>query len=539
MFTLFVYLATADINDDSIRSFWSFDGTLIASNTTAFTWTNNGVTSVPGIIQEAGQFLRDEGDDLTSTNSTNVGTIFSLNMWINPNSSATFQGLFAKFSGTGWELQFRGDTGNTAKIFYDVGGQGFFTSKGFGPDQWHMLTFVKNGTNETFFINGSQDSSTIEASAWATNGVNYQMGSTVGGANYNGLIDMVLFTDRALTGQEINLLYNNGLGLNFPFEIVPPTFSTVVNNATATTTTGDVVNWTTTITDIDELSFCWFTHNDTGTFTNETVQACTTPFIFDQEVIITAGIGDLVCGFFTANNTANQVAQTSDSCFTVVEITPPQFVDAANNASTAVINDVVQFTINISDNFALGSWTFGSNGTGSFANISLTFFNGETAVNLSVNQTVPDTPFKFVCGRFYFNDTSGNENSSESCFTTSNLFRNNITAFNARTNDTIVNFTAFITGITDPGFFTSSTTTTGLIRISLAAGNYSVITNATAFTNGTGFINVTAPTNASFSMFPDPSSISLTILREGNGSVITQRVDVEVLGPTVDTEFNT
>ncbi|KKL91917.1 hypothetical protein LCGC14_1889880, partial [marine sediment metagenome] len=345
-----------------------------------------------------------------------------------------------------------------------------------------------------------------------------------GGEFFNGTLDQIMIYDVALDASDIDFLWNGGVGRDPTAAPEAPSFSTVVNNATILTTTGDHVNWTTTITDAVELSFCWFSHNDSGTFVNSTVQSCTTPFVFDETITLAAGIGDEVCGFFKANNTANLHAQTSNSCFTLGERVFPQFSNASNNASINVINDVVKFSINITDNFALGSWTFGDNGSGSFTNISLTFFNGETAVNLSVNQTIPDTPNKFVCGRFYFNDTSGNENSSQSCFTTSNLFRVNLTAFNARTNVTINSFTASITGITDISFFTTSTTTTGLIQISLASGNYSVITNATTFSNGTGFINVTAPTNASFSMFPDPSSISLTILREGSGSLITQRV---------------
>lgn len=318
-----------------------------------------------------------------------------------------------------------------------------------------------------------------------------------------------------------------------------PTFTTINNNATGSTITNDVVNWTVTILDDVELSDCWFTHNDSGSLVNETVQGCTTPFIFDQSITITASTGENVCGFFGANNTNAVEAQTANSCFDVAELTPPQFVGAANNASSIVINDVVQFTVNLTDNFGLGSWTFGVNDSGGFVNGSTTFVSGQTSLDLSVNQTVTDTPNQEVCGRFYFNDTFGNENVSQSCFVSSDLFRVNITAFNANTNATIAAFTAVVEGVTNTSFIATRSTTSGLAQFNLPLGNYSVRTNASTFSNGTGFVNVLAPVNGSFSMFPDPSSISLIILREGNGSLITQRVDIEVLGPTVDVNFNT
>ncbi len=329
------------------------------------------------------------------------------------------------------------------------------------------------------------------------------------------------------------LLYINGTTV--------PQFTPVVNNATITTTTGNDVNWTTTITDNVELSFCWFSHNDSGSFVNETVQSCTTPFIFDQSITIAATPLQQVCGFFTANNSANDHEQTADSCFTVADVVGPTFINANNNASTTIINDVVQWSINMSDDFGLFSFIFGFNNTGTFVNDSLVSISG-TNVIVTVNKSVIVTPNTFICGRFYFNDTNNNQNVSESCFTTPNIIAANITAFNGLTNASIATFSATITGITNTSFSRFLSTTGGLISTGLVPGNYSVNTSAAAFSQSfANFIVGTGEANkVNVTMFPDPSSIFLRILRESDGSLLKEQVvTIQVLGSLSDVNFST
>ena len=120
-------------------------------------------------------------------------------------------------------------------------------------------------------------------------------------------------------------------------DTVNPTFSAVANNGTGAIN-GDSVNWTVTISDETELNTCYFTTNDTGTFTNVTVPSCTTPFIFDQAITVSATVGQEVCGFFGAIDLGGNTAETAQSCFTVLATPePPQAPIPLGNAGTIVV----------------------------------------------------------------------------------------------------------------------------------------------------------------------------------------------------------
>jgi len=124
--------------------------------------------------------------------------------------------------------------------------------------------------------------------------------------------------DRAVTGsQPANVTWfvvEFNISEPSPAGDTVPAFTTVNNNGTIN---DSVANWTTTISDDVELSFCWFTENQTGTFVNLSVIECTTPFTWSANITVNAVVGANICGFFTANDSTNQHASTSNSCFDV------------------------------------------------------------------------------------------------------------------------------------------------------------------------------------------------------------------------------
>ena len=525
-----------------LSSFWSFDGTQTKTNTSEFDWTNSGVTSIAGKIQDGGNF-DGVADELSSSNATNVGASWCINMWTKPTTSGVFKRVVDKFdAATGWEMQYRDTT--KFRMLYQQPAQLFLeTNKSIGVGEFHMLTFTRDDStdNLSWYVNGTLDASVIDSGTWLNSTVTYFMGGS--GSNYNGVIDLVSFyLDTSCTPEMVTAHFNNGDGLNFDglAGVGAPEFSSVVNNATELSTTGTDVNWTTTISSGTELSFCWFTHNDSGTFVNETVQSCTTPFIFDQEITITANPLEQVCGFFGANATDNAHAQSAQSCFIVADVVGPTFVNATNNATSTDVNNVVQWLINMSDDQSLATFTFGFNSSGSFVNDSTVQITG-TNILVAVNKSVLTTPNLFICGRFYFNDTFNNENQSESCYTTPDLILSNITAFNAITNNSVTAFSATITGITNTSFSRFLSTGSSLITTSLVSGNYSVNTSAALFSQGFANFTVGAgeANSANVSMFPDPSSISLRIIRESDQSLLLQLVTINVLGSLSDVNFST
>lgn len=314
-------------------------------------------------------------------------------------------------------------------------------------------------------------------------------------------------------------------------------FSDVVNNATPTTVTGDTVNWTTTISTPTGLSFCWFTSNDTGTFVNESVQSCSSPFVFDQSVVLTATPRQQVCGFFGANTTSDLAGQSPLSCFVVTEQISPIAANATNNASSAILNDVIQWRVNATDNFALESWTFGFNASGSFVNDSTVTLSGETFIEVAVNKSVSINPGIFICGRFYVNDTFGNENQSESCFTTTtNLFRVNITAKNIFSNATIdvVNVTAF--QIENSSFTLFGTTLNGLTQLDMRVGNYTFVISGLGQANTTANRSVSSSTNLTFFM-QNASTVFISVFEEITKEPFEFNVTLEFIGTI--TAFNT
>jgi len=97
-----------------------------------------------------------------------------------------------------------------------------------------------------------------------------------------------------------------------------PSFSTVRNNATFLTKQGNVINWTSTVSSSGTLNTCWFTVNDTGTFTNNSFPSCSgSSSVLNVSLTITASNGKYVCAFFGANTSGGQELTSSQSCFNV------------------------------------------------------------------------------------------------------------------------------------------------------------------------------------------------------------------------------
>ena len=298
--------------------------------------------------------------------------------------------------------------------------------------------------------------------------------STVGATGFEDI------THVTVQGQERYFMQGIVGGTSRVWEFTRPlpiNFTTVINNATTNSTTGRDVNWTTTIESSTELSFCWFTHNDSGSFVNETVRACTTPEVFNQTITLTASPLSRVCGFFGGNNTINEQDQSAQSCFTVADINSPQALFTGSNSSTSFIDDVVQFRFNLSDVESLGSWTVGNNITGSFVNTTTIFFeNSETAANITFNLTVTVANTNY-CVRMYVNDTFGNPAENESCQTTLDFAELNVTLFDRR-NATKIN--DFNVSINSTNTFAKNVLN-GILVMNVSKGAYTFNINSTGF----------------------------------------------------------
>ncbi len=194
-----------------------------------------------------------------------------------------------------------------------------------------------------------------------------------------GEIDEVGFWNRTLTAAEVAYLYNDGNAQRPP--LAPSgsiSFSTVNNNATFLTKTGDSVNWTTNISiDLNNLHTCWFSTNDTGTYTNVSVVDCAgSSYLFNQNITVTAPTDAYVCGIFGANETTGTTSNSTPNCFTVndglyhVNIT---ILDRRNNS--------VLTTFNVSANSS--AYTVSGSTTNGFLDLGFNLSSYDVRINSS------------------------------------------------------------------------------------------------------------------------------------------------------------
>lgn len=164
-----------------------------------------------------------------------VTSNFTVSFWINAAIPAAFGGIF-------WDSA---QLATTSGILIGLGTDGkilFRSSSNAAPDTqgsqwqqlasttvvanstWRMVTCVWNGSNLLIYVNGVQDASIAWTLAPGYQTTNYpRLGSDdlTGGPAidfFSGKLDEFGLWNRALSVTEILQLYNNGKGLEFPFE---------------------------------------------------------------------------------------------------------------------------------------------------------------------------------------------------------------------------------------------------------------------------------------------------------------------------------
>ncbi|MBU1004687.1 MAG: LamG domain-containing protein, partial [Nanoarchaeota archaeon] len=156
-------------------------------------------------------------------------------------------------------------------------------------------------------------------------------------------------------------------------------------------------------TRVNSLTYYWVVN---GTVNATTIDANTTFNASDGYYNLTLFVSD-------------GVQNGSDAVYFILDITSPTYTNFQNNASTETkINGIVNWSITLSDNNAISGYIFAHNNTGTLTNG--TFQSGNFAF---VNQTITITKSdgNYICGQYWFNDTSNNINQTNlSCFTVAN-----------------------------------------------------------------------------------------------------------------------
>lgn len=229
---------------DDIISYWKFDeisGTVVDSAGTSGGANNGAIRGVTGIIDKSFYFNGSNNDVIVAGPivwGENSGTNATISIWFNVTNGTTNQYFFdSNISGSASSIV--GTTNVTNGIFNHV-----------------VLTTA--GSNFTMYVNGTVEASTIMVpnsgvivgiQIFLNNGVlnvfsratsnqdnfifgeeHENCGSTSTTCRLDGQLDEIGYWNRTLSSAEITSLFNEGIGITYPFSIVQ--LNEPINNAT-------------------------------------------------------------------------------------------------------------------------------------------------------------------------------------------------------------------------------------------------------------------------------------------------------------------
>lgn len=264
------------ITNDGVHSSLTFDTDDITGSTfvdvvgNKFNGTNNGGTSgVTGIINQSVEIESSETADrvnlLNTYNLFDSTKNFTINVWVNREGNGDGDPTILDFRGEEQFIPFSEDSsgsrpgcsaGTAYRVTVFTGGG---TAQNFCPaseivlanSQWHMLTLTYDaGTdNLTIYQNGTyKGSATTTWTTGATGGHNNVLGND---GDYNqdwdGKLDEFIVFNRTISDSDVTDLYNNGIGLQYPFTTSETVSLTTPSFTQTNYTPTETINASTTI----------------------------------------------------------------------------------------------------------------------------------------------------------------------------------------------------------------------------------------------------------------------------------------------------
>ena len=147
-------------------------------------------------------------DYINCGNVFNPAASFSISYWVNFDAFGQRMIISKNWDGTSEPYISRLDSDGTFR-FYTYSGSFYGTtvSNPFTTGTWACVTNVYNGSTWAIYVNGSKIAETTQTQAAINNTSDLYIGDTsVGGWNFDGLMDDIRFFDRALTQEEITHL---------------------------------------------------------------------------------------------------------------------------------------------------------------------------------------------------------------------------------------------------------------------------------------------------------------------------------------------
>jgi prepilin-type N-terminal cleavage/methylation domain-containing protein len=203
---------------EGFLGYWNFDeggGSIamdVSGNGNNGTWSGtqagtSGYYSAGKVGSWAG-FFNGSNDYVITTNNINVGSSFSIVVWVNPNSGMAGGDRIAETNyGTGFYL---GTTGTGYQLIVDDPASGTCSGGTLTPNAWQQVVGVYNGSVGSLYVNGSLAIGNCTGFSSPTSSLPLYIGSKHGGgANFwEGSIDDLRIYNRALSATEIQEIYN-------------------------------------------------------------------------------------------------------------------------------------------------------------------------------------------------------------------------------------------------------------------------------------------------------------------------------------------
>lgn len=227
-FTIIILLVSALSNgvaatlNSYIKAGYTFDGNALDVTYNGFDFTNGSATLTTGIIGQA--YSYDGTSEFYSRGSLGLDGAMSVCFWHKPNNFINEQDIVSDGQNTGysWLIGYVAGSSNMRFLWNTASSSLWSTSTHTSTaGTWEFVCAVYDTTQLKIYFDGvNTDNFTTYGGAINTNTNTLDVGrrSSADGKYYNGVIDELYIWNRSLNSSEINTLYNNGSGLQYPFE---------------------------------------------------------------------------------------------------------------------------------------------------------------------------------------------------------------------------------------------------------------------------------------------------------------------------------
>ena len=196
--------------DPSLEGYYPFNGNAedLTSNGRNFTvYGNTSLTSGRDNSSNSAYYFDGNGDYLEYSTSIPSLSIYTITLWAKPDSTGTYEAMFASYNDASFGFQIDLDSSNNFHIRKASSSGGNITLSSATLGAWTFIAFTYDGTDSKCYIN----SLTPVSDSGGTNQFNlFRMGRNRNGNTYfKGSIDELRIYNRALSANEIQAIYSN------------------------------------------------------------------------------------------------------------------------------------------------------------------------------------------------------------------------------------------------------------------------------------------------------------------------------------------